>query len=347
MDFYGIPKSTVIKGFSWQGERIPYPVKEIKGDTFPMTWGADDNIYTSAGDPLWGDTVSGLDTQRITGGPTDHEIAKLNHMNDYLGWGAQGPKPSGMISVDNILYLAFQNYLLGGKSPFSNASQPGTDAHIVSCAHANSLWYPSYAAIREPMFPGHKFGGPSFINFGKDNANARDEYVYAISGDQWDNGSNVRLGRVPKTAITERHQWQFVSAFTKDGDPVWHSDINDAIPILSIHKYIGLPEMVYLAEIKRYLFLTWHLKEDFNGDTGTDLLILDAPEPWGPFSFVYHEELWEGKAFTPYCPRVPLKWMADDHKSGWIQFSGTWSQSREAQENGYYRSNIRPFKLEV
>lgn len=344
MDFYNIPKSKVIKGFSWEGDRIPYPEKDIKGDTYPMTWAADGHIYAGVGDPLWGETISGLEVEYFEGGPLDHKIHKYNNMKEYLGWGGNGPKPSGMICVDGVLYLAFQNFLHGGTTPHSNKSQAGSDAHIVRCVPRWNQWYPSFSAIKEPMFPGSKFGGPAFINFGQDNANARDEYVYAVSTDQWDNGSNVQLGRVPKDNITDVNYWEFVKAFTYDGQPVWSRSLADSIPILSIHRFIGLPEMVYLSEIKRYLFLTWHLRGDFSPDEGTDLLILESPEPWGPFSLVHYEEMWESKEFTPYCPRIPLKWMAADHKSGWLQFSGSWGQ--HAQEQGYYRSNIRKFRLD-
>ena len=54
MNFHNIPKSKIIKGFSWESERIPYPEKEIKGDTYPMTWASDGHIYAGVGDPLWG-----------------------------------------------------------------------------------------------------------------------------------------------------------------------------------------------------------------------------------------------------------------------------------------------------
>ncbi|MCL2361085.1 MAG: hypothetical protein FWC73_04625 [Defluviitaleaceae bacterium] len=345
MEFHNIKKSTVIKGFKWVGERIGYPEHEIMGDTYPMTWADDDNIYTSSGDPFWGESISGLDIEYFTGGPEDYKIFKASHMNDYLGWGGNGPKPSGMICVDGILYLAFQNLMKGAKSPHSIRCQPGADAHIIYANPRWHQWNPSYAAIKEPMFPGSHFGGPAFINFGKNNENARDNYVYAVSSDQWDNGSNLRVGRVPKEHIPNRNYWEFISAFNPDGTPVWNTDLNLAIPVLSIHRFISLPEMVYLKELDRYLLLTVHMKEDFNPDTGSDLLILDAPEPWGPFSLVHYEELWEGMDYTPYCPRIPLKWMSKDHKSGYIQFSGNWSTY--GRDAGYYRSAIRKFEIEV
>ena len=342
-----IPKSKVIKGFEWLGERVPYGEKDIKGDTFPMTWADNDAIYTSSGDPNWGETHDGLDIEMFSGGPEDYVITKVNHMNDYRGSGGNGPKPSGMICVDGVLYLAFQNLLGKRELPFSIASQHGSDSCIVYSSNPLSEmkgvgWTPKLGNIEKPMFPGHKFGGPAFINFGKNNENARDDYVYAVSSDQWDNGTHLRLGRVPKDKIMKSNMWEWVCAFTHDGKPYWKGDLNESIPIFSAFRSLGLPEMVYLAGIKRYLLLTWRLYEDFSGGDGTDLLILESPEPWGPFSLVYTEEYWEGKEFNPYCPRIPLKWMEPDGVTGWLQFSGSWwPHGQEA----YYRSNLRKFKL--
>jgi hypothetical protein len=125
--------------------------------------------------------------------------------------------------------------------------------------------------------------------------------------DQWDNGSNLRLGRVPKGDIPRREAWEWVCAFDPSGEPAWSHALDAAVPVLSLHRWLGIPEMVYVAGIRRYLLLTWRLHKDFSGDDGTDLIVLDAPEPWGPFSLVHFEEYWEGKAFNPYCPRIPLK----------------------------------------
>ena len=346
-EFKYFPKSTVIKGLKWVSDRVPYGEKDIKGDTYPMTWADDDEIYTSSGDPLWGETVNGLDVEKFTGGPEDYKITKYNHMNEYLGWGGNGPKPTGMICVDGVLYLAFQNFYPGGETPHSTKSQSGADASIVRCVPRWNQWYPSLASTKEPMFPGPMFGGPAFINFGKNNENARDDYVYAVSSDQWDNGSNVRLGRVPKNRIMEAAYWEFVCAYNRDGSPVWNSNLAKSIPVISIHRHVGVPEMVYLTDIKRYLFLTWRLHEDFNPEKGTDLLVLDAPEPWGPFSLVHFEEYWEGTDCTPYCPRIPLKWMELGHKSGWLQFSGAWNSKEDENGLTYYRSNLRKFQLDM
>lgn len=343
MTDFGIPRSTVISGFEWLGERIPYPEVGIKGDTFPMTWADDGEIYASAGDPLWGETTSGLDVEKFAGPAPDYKIAKVSHMNDYLGWGGDGPKPSGMICVGGVLYLAFQNMLRARKPVYGLISQHGSDAQIVYSPNHGLFWIPALGNIPAPMFAGNKFGGPAFINYGQNNANARDEYVYAVSADQWDNGSNVRLGRVPADNIMRGEAWQWVCAYAPGGGPAWSPDLEQAIPVLSLHRWIGLPDMVYLSAIKRYLLLTWRLHGDFSPDQGTDLLILEAPEPWGPFSLVHFEEYWEGREFNPYCPRLPLKWLEADGLTGWLQFSGSWGP--QGQAAGYYRSNIRRFRL--
>ena len=263
MSKFSFIKSKYIKGFEWCGDRLPYPVIEVKGDSFPMTWADDGEIYTSAGDPGWGESHSGLDVEKFSGGPTDYKISKVHPMNDYVGWGGEGPKPTGMICVDGILYLAVQDLLGARKPPFRLRSQHGSDSTIIYSPNKGIWsWVPSRVNISAPMFPGHHFGGPAFINFGQNNAAARDSFVYAVSSDQWDNGSNLRLGRVPVDSIVRREAWEWVCAFTPSGEPAWDFDLNEAVPILSLHGWLGAPEMVYLESIQRYLLFTWHLHKD-------------------------------------------------------------------------------------
>ena len=140
-----------------------------------------------------------------------------------------------MICADGILYLAFQNMRGNPKAPYSLISQhDGSDAHIVHAVRDNTgygvgSWAPSFANIAAPMFPGHKCGGPAFINFGRNNANARDGYVYAVSSDQRDNGSNRRLGRVPKADILRREAGEWVCAFALSAEPAWSHDPNEEV----------------------------------------------------------------------------------------------------------------------
>lgn len=123
----GLKKSDVIVGFEWIGDQIGYPPPgpgdnleligpiapafgkagyQIHGDTFPMTWADDDEIYTSAGDPNWGAKNDGLDVEKFSCMPPHYAITRVHPMSDYTGMGGKGQKPSGMICVNGVLYLA-------------------------------------------------------------------------------------------------------------------------------------------------------------------------------------------------------------------------------------------------
>lgn len=360
------PKSSdVILSFEWVGDESAFPTPGSAsdvapvdpasahgvpaygvrfGDTFPMTWADDDEIYASAGDPNWGAKWDGLDVEKFSGMPPHYTITRVNSMPEYHGSGGGGPKPTGMTSVHGVLYLAVQN-LLGKKPPaFGVRSQHGDDATIISSRDHGRTWTPARADIKSPMFPGHIFGGPAFVNVGRDNAGAPDKYVYAISTDQWDNGSNLRVGRVPANRIQEAGAWQWISELKSDQHPRWTSDMNRAVPVLSDDRRISLPEMVYIAAIKRYLLLTWRLYKDFSNSDGTELMIYDAPHPWGPFTLVHQEAMWEGRDMNPYCPRIPLKWLKvnGDEIDGWLQFSGNWRKTSTE-----YRSHVREFRMRL
>lgn len=358
-------QSNVIVSFAWVGEESAYPtpgpgddVAPVDpasahgvpaygvrfGDTFPMTWADDDEIYASAGDPNWGAKWDGLDVEKFSGMPPHYTITRVNAMPEYHGSGGGGPKPSGMISVHGVLYLAVQN-LLGKKPPaFGTRSQHGDDATIICSRDHGKTWTPARDAIKQPTFPGHVFGGPAFVNTGRDNAGAPDKYVYAISTDQWDNGSNLRVGRVPANRIQDAAAWQWISDLKNDEHPRWTHDLNDAIPVLMDDRRISLPEMVYIVPIKRYLLLNWRLYRDFSNSDGTELMIYDAPHPWGPFTLVHQEAMWEGKEMNPYCPRLPLKWLKvnGDEIDGWIEFSGSWRKTSTE-----YRSHVREFRMRL
>jgi hypothetical protein len=183
----------------------------------PATWMESEEVYRIA---------SGLVIERMHGDAGHFKVERINDMEGFIGGGGAGPKPTGMICVDSKLYFAAQN-LLGWKKPrFREKSQHGSDASILCSEDYGKTWTPDLNQLLldfekeyydraggfdgwkipsedrnnikgwEPMFSGNLFGGPSFVQFGKNNEDAIDEYVYAVSGDHWDNGRELRLGRV-------------------------------------------------------------------------------------------------------------------------------------------------------
>jgi hypothetical protein len=283
---------------------------------------------------------------RFDGRPPQMKLTQINPMVDFTGGGGWGPKPTGMISVRGKLYLAVQN-LRGWMPPVrGRSSQHGTDAHILQSSDLGKTWSPGRQQITQPMFPGPRFGGPAFINFGKDNDGARDTFVYAVSSDQWDNGSEIRLGRVPADAVVDAGAWQWVAGWNSDATPCWSKWLNDSIPILSAPRVLSCPDMVYLASIGRYLLLTWCLHKDFDPSLGTDLQIYDAPEPWGPFTLAHYHREWLGRRLGAYCPRLPLKWLDADGLGGWMLASGDWMVEHDPARP-YYRPNAVRWRLRL
>lgn len=356
-------KDARVTDFEWIGDQSEYSVPsternasniltakfgeagyQVRGDTFPMTWADDGEIYASAGDPIWGGKNDGLDVERFSGMPPRYTITRVSSMPDYQGYGGKGVKPSGMISVHGVLYLAFQN-LLGEKPPaYGTKSQHGSDSTIVSSHDHGKTWTPLKATIKGPMFPGHTFGGPAFVNTGRDNTTAPDSYVYAVSTDQWDNGSNLRVGRVPADQIQNASAWEWISELKDIDHPQWSHVLERSIPVLTDARRISLPDMVYVAAIRRYILLTWRLHKDFSPADGSELTIYDGPHPWGPFTQVHHESMWESQDMNPYCPRLPLKWLKVNggELDGWIQFSGSWRK-----DSPHYRSHVRQFRMRL
>jgi hypothetical protein len=359
----------------WLSETMPYREANVRGDTYPVTWADDDRLYLSAGDPMCGELAykgwfshcgglngaehksapiyntaseTGLDVQAIDGTPPDHRVTRVHAMPNLTGLGGGGPKPCGMLAIDGRLYLAFQN-LLGLKKPVHGTSQHGSDAALTFSDDQGKTWSIDGLAEWElrrfgPFFSGSAFGGPSFVQYGKNYANAVDGFVYAVSTDQWDNGSHLRIGRVPRASILDRAAWQWVSGFGQGNAPEWSNDLDDAIPVLSRARRISLPEMVYLRNLNRYVLLTWSLVKDFTPNQGSRLTIYESPAPWGPFEIFHEEDPWLTPEHGPYCPRLPLKWYSPSTNTGWFLHSGNWT-GEEAKQ--HYRVNVRKFRLEV
>ncbi|MEZ5391357.1 MAG: sialidase family protein [Bryobacterales bacterium] len=95
------PKETIVR-------------KAKGGDNWPLTWTADDALFTAYGDG-WGfeprvETKLSLGFAKVTGGPDDFEGVNVrSESGERLGQGAKGKKASGLLMVDGALYMAVRN----------------------------------------------------------------------------------------------------------------------------------------------------------------------------------------------------------------------------------------------
>ena len=302
------PKSSVIKDVVWA------PASTIirrapGGDNWPMTWGDDDAQYTAYGDgngfePFVNEKLS-LGFAKVTGGPENFVGTNLRTATgEFVGDGRSGRKASGILMVDGILYVLTRNR--------DNAQLGWSRDHGVTWTWANWRFETS-------------FGCPTFLNFGKNYAAARDGFVYIYSFDSasaYEAADRMVLARVPKERIMDREAYEFFVAVDASGRVTWSRDVGQRGAVFTNPGNCFRGGISYDTGLKRYLWCqilpqsTHPQGQRFQGGFG----IYDAPEPWGPWTTVFYTTSWdvgpgESSSFA-------TKWMSDDGRSAHLVFSG-------------------------
>jgi hypothetical protein len=306
------PASPVIAGIDWApAESIVR--KADDGDNWPVTWADDDAMYTT-----WGDGTGfaprverklSLGFARVTGSPAAFQGVNVRSKAEQLGEGRTGKKGFGILSVGGTLYL-----WLG------HADQKGGASQLAwSKDHAKTWTFADWKF--------DQFGCVGFINFGKNYAGARDEYVYAYSHDnpRADTPADTFvLMRVPITKLSERAAWEFLETLD-GGKPIWTADLKRRGSVFAHKDGCLRSAMTYNAGLRRYLW--WQQiprpkgKDDrddtrFEGGFG----VYDAPEPWGPWTTAYFTPRWD--VGPGEHGDFPVKWMTSDGKTAYLVFSG-------------------------
>jgi len=298
------PPSPVVSGVSWASK--DEIVRKAEGsDNWPATWGDDDAIYTAYGDG-WGfepkiDTKLSLGFARVSGGPDDpHGENIRSETGEKIGQGPAGEKASGMLMVDGVLYMWVRN---------------ASNARLASSHDRGKSWQWADWKLSE------SFGAPTFLNFGKNYAGARDEYVYVYSHDAdsaYEAADGAVLARVLANHILERGAYDFFAGVDGAGRPRWTADVAERKPVFRNPGRAYRSSISYNAGLKRYLLCQIVAGDDtrFEGGFG----IYDAPEPWGPWTTVFYADKWDvGPGET--CG-FPTKWMSEDGRTIHMLFSG-------------------------
>jgi CubicO group peptidase (beta-lactamase class C family) len=298
------PPSSVIKGVMWApADSI---VRKAKGgDNWPMTWADDGHLYTAYGDgngfePGIPEKLS-LGFARVEGGPADFAGVNIRSpTGEQRGNGKFGKKTSGMLMVDRVLYMWARNA--------GNARLAWSNDHGKSWDWSDWKFTTS-------------FGCPTFLNFGRDYAGARDDYVYVYShdnGDAYLPADRMVLARVPITRIKDLGSYEYFEGRDAMNQPAWTADIARRGAVFRHEGRCYRSGVSYDAGLKRYLWCQVLPGDDprFRGGFG----IYDAPEPWGPWSTVYFTEDWDVGPGETSC--LPTKWMSADGKTLHLVFSG-------------------------
>ena len=297
---FRIQPSPVIKGIRFA------PVSSIvrKGedsDNWPMTWADDGALYTAYGDG-WGfkprtkrKRSNGI--AKISGGPARFKGVNIRTTTgETIGDGHKGAKASGMLMVDGVLFMWMRNV---------------GNAELWWSADHGKTWQRARWKFKT------SFGCPTFVNFGKNYAGARDHFVYVASQDgpsAYENYDGVVLARVRKDRLARRASYEFFAGRDAAGLPTWTDDVTKRQRILTNPGRCARMDVVYHPVLKRYLMAI----AARNGKGAWALF--DAPEPWGPWTVVHETDDW-GLGDT-HGFRIPTKWLSKDGRTLCIVFSG-------------------------
>lgn len=318
------PMSRVIESITWDFADL---VRLAPGsDLWPITWGADDNLYTSWGDGVgfgaidfkeqWGPSRASLGFSRIEGPPSNFEAS-----NVWGGKNAENPakftgKASGMLAANSILYA------------WANAPQrPNVPMRLLWSTDRGRSWNMGDWRFGES----DTLRDISFLNFGKNYQGARDNYVYSYALERGGSSdpvdlffTEIHLLRVPKvhSSMIDRTAYEFFAGLEDKGSPIWTRNIAERRAVFRDPNGVGIPSVVYSPGIERYILTTAHGP---NADGVRKLGVFDAPEPWGPWTTVEYNDDWGG--FTGYwlgyyIPTKTPGWMSPDGLTIHLVFSG-------------------------
>jgi CubicO group peptidase (beta-lactamase class C family) len=303
------PPSPVITGITWAPRETI--VRKARGsDNWPLTWADDDRQYTAYGDG-WGfepfvPKKLGLGFARVEGDPPDFRGINIPSLTgEQRGDGAKSKKASGILCVGAVLYLWTRN---AGNAQLAWSKDHGTAWEWADWRFTTS------------------FGCPTFLNFGKDYANARDDWVYVYSPDAdsaYQPTDRMVLARVPKGRITERRAYEFFTGLDGKQRPLWSKDIADRGAVFTHPGRCYRSGITFNAGLRRYLWVqilpgTQGKKPDTRFEGG--FAVYDAPEPWGPWTTVFVTEKWDvGPGDTA---SFPTRWMSGDGKTLYLVSSG-------------------------
>jgi hypothetical protein len=306
------PPSDLIREVEWA------PVESIvraapDGDNWPLTWADDDALYTTFGDgtgfPPKVDRKLSCGFSRIEGNPDDFVGTNIRSSGEQLGSGRQGRKGWGLLCVNGVLYL-----WLG------HADRQGAGAQLAWSSDHAQTW-----TFAEWQFT--EFGLPGFINFGRDYAGARDEFVYSYSHDgaRADTpADSFVLLRVPRDRIGDRTAWEFLERI-EGGKPVWTADIEQRGAVFTNRESCLRSGMTYNSGVQRYLWWQQIPQPAGHPDRGDTrfkggFAIYDAPEPWGPWTTAFFTTDWD--VGPGEHGEFPTRWMSEDGRTIHLVFSG-------------------------
>lgn len=314
----------------------PMAMFRIEGDPYsnasdtplsvPVPPGGGSSTQGSAGGAHMQGNPGTLSPQVVAWDPIDYAAlcAQYGNTGSYPNINT---KPGGMLALPigpsgTTLYTGVSCINYGTDLSFTRQTNIG--GFVVSSTDSGVTWA-NVTAVG--AFPG-RFGAPVFVSCGRafdacqqvDNGTV---YVFFPGSfddtSYWDNNDAMYLARTTQDHVAAVSQYQYFSGLNGLGQPTWNSDARTAQPVLTYGSMIGENAVSYNPYLQRYVMANfglidtygrprpWHSKP-FMSPHRTQLLFLEAPRPWGPWSVFYRADD-SPQAPGLYTPTFPSAYM--------------------------------------
>ena len=312
------------------------------GDNWHMTWAKDDKQYASLCDGIgWPGMPQAFYNSRLiatAGNPPDVKFEFLTNypelinrrenreMNRYYNF--------AVLALDDYLY----QFLSTPNRPFDEPQPCFAGAKLIYSPDLGRTWHNQDGSTPVRWEPweerskanmaffeedGEAFSLLTILQMGKNYEYNTDGYVYIYSSDgpsAYESYDQMVLARVPADRVGERGAYEFLAGVGQDGTPAWSADIARRQRVFRYPGHCQRSDVVYVPGLKRYLMA---LGFDHGGAWG----LFDAPQPWGPWTTVFHTADW-GLGDT-HGYRLPAKWVSDDGVTLCLVFSGRTHEGTE------------------
>jgi hypothetical protein len=276
---------------------------DSNGDTADPFWADDGQLYHFTCDGRgFGKERRNFCFNKLTGTSWATLRGELVNAMDYgkadetLADGATW-KVCGQTCIDGRFYAFVARNRYGHKSGDPLMRQTSFNSSLIRSDDRGRTWSRSPGEnLAQPMWPGSRFGGPSFIHYGQNGGaverDGADRYVYAVSNNGfWNGGDDMILGRVLRSDLPKLDAtlWSYHAGGDGMDDKSWVADPEKARPILAMPGKLGWTSPAFLPALNRYLLVAWYVTPKLKKWFEPKRVVyefFEAPHPWGPWSYV-------------------------------------------------------------
>jgi hypothetical protein len=345
------------------------------GDNWCQTWTSDGNIYTMMddGNGWWGSEIKREERHYLQGSMCIQIRGEANFSDSDVqqmpGWPRNEFHSShyayGTISVDGIIYVwlwksetdkmyrrSIANRLLYSPDLGQNFYRwDGLHENEDTFENVDSLAYFFYK--EDPKWHidryAYAFNWIAFGQHGKDNSQAKDNYVYMYAPEQYD-PRNLSLIRVDKKNIRDKSKYEYFKGWQNE-KPEWTKDMKERGVNLRYPESRSdgewmwaswFPDVVYNPGLDLHIMVSYGVtdpgKQFWDGWCGkckypASLGFWYAENPWGPWKQFHYTEYFyaDRQENRTYGFKLSPKWISEDGKTMHL----IWSDAGDGHDTNY------------